>query len=182
MSSSDSDTEVCSVDNVSNTNENNTNESDTFNNTKSNITNETNDNKVGDELEDKVMECIRIEELLKEKSDLFNKKKDLEESILRTLEDRKLDSITVDGKTIKRVEKSKKESIKKKDMKTKILNDMKEEGFVKSDGSVKSHVDGNAFIQTILDAMDKRPVSKIYKLEMKGGNGVKKTTKKTTKK
>ena len=161
MSSNDSDSINCNENNIENTNS------------------EKSKNNHNNEINDIIEEYIKIDNLIKEKGELFNKKKDLEDLILKYLQDKKMESITVNGNVIKCVKKNIKEPIKKKDIKAKLLNDMIEEGFVKSDGSVKSHVNGNAFIQTMLDAMEKRPVSEVYKIERKGCSENKKTNKKS---
>lgn len=121
-----------------------------------------------DEINKIVKKYIKIDDLIKEKTELNKEKKELENVILDYLKNKKMDTITIDNIIIKRVEKDKKEPLNKKDIKQKLLDDLKKEGFVKNDGVVKSHTDGNQFIQTMLEAMEKRPITKIHKLERKG--------------
>jgi hypothetical protein len=127
--------------------------------------------KGNDEFVKKVKEYIKVDDLIKEKSELVKEKKELETFLLEYLKNKKMDSINVGTDTIKRVQKDKKDPINKKEIKNKLLNDMKKEGLFKNDGQVKSHTNGNELIQSILEAMDKRPVTKVYKLERKGDGG-----------
>lgn len=132
-------------------------------------------NKVaGKEFIDKVKEYIKIDDLIKEKAELVKEKKELEVFLLEYLKNKKMDTINVGTSTIKRVEKDKKDPINKKEIKKKLLDDMKKEGLIKTDGVVKSHIEGDKFIQSMLEAMEKRPVTKVYKLERKGDNKTKK--------
>ena len=114
---------------------------------------------------DKVKEFLKVDDLIKQKNELAKQKKEIEGILLKYLEDKKIDEINVEGYTIKRTMKEKKDPIDKKSIKKTLLDEMKKEGLVKKDGFVKSDTDGDKIIQYVLETMEKRPISKVAKLE-----------------
>ena len=114
---------------------------------------------------DNVKEFLRVDDLIKQKSELVKQKRELEGFLLKYLEDKKVDEINVGGYVIKRTIKEKKDPIDKKSIRKTLLDEMKKEGLVKKDGLVKGDTDGDKFIQYVLETMEKRPISKVTKLE-----------------
>lgn len=114
---------------------------------------------------DKVKEFLKVDDLIKQKNELAKQKKEIEGILLKYLEDKKIDEVNVEGYTIKRTMKEKKDPIDKKSIKKTLLDEMKKEGLVKKDGLVKSDTDGDKIIQYVLETMEKRPITKVAKLE-----------------
>jgi hypothetical protein len=117
------------------------------------------------EFTDKVKEFLKVDDLIRQKNELVKQKREIEGFLLKYLEDKKVNEVKIEGHTIKRVIKDKKDPIDKKSIKKTLLDEMKKEGFVKKDGLVKSDMDGDKIIQYVLETMEKRPVSKVTKLE-----------------
>ena len=123
---------------------------------------------------DKVKEFLKIDDLIKQKNELAKQKKEIEGILLKYLEDKKIDEVNVEGYTIKRTMKEKKEPIDKKSIKKTLLDEMKKEGLIKKDGLVKNDTDCDKIIQYVLETMEKRPISKVAKLECVASKAVRK--------
>jgi hypothetical protein len=119
---------------------------------------------------EKAKEFIKVDNLIKEKNELLKQKKIIEKFLLEYLEKNKIGTITVDGNTFNRIEKEKKTSMSKKEIPTVLMDMMKKDGVVKTDGFVKSGTEANKIISCIVDAMENRPLEKVVLLERKDNN------------
>jgi hypothetical protein len=126
---------------------------------------------------DKLKEYIKIDDLLKEKTELTKQKKNLEKFILDYMAKNKMSTVTVSNDTINRIEKEVKASIDMEKLPTIALDMMKKDKYAKSDGTIPSGVEGLKIIECVLDAMENRPTKKVIKLERKGTGKSKKTVK-----